>query len=237
MYQGRTDEAARHLDAAEKAILGVDDADYYRSWLQSFRVAIRLFADDENEEIAQARLAVTLAEHIGRPSSLVDASYALGCALSYRHPCEAVAAFDRCVALSKRAASTNALALALSLGARAAASQGETEGAKTRLKEAFEESMRDDDWSFLTLSLDVAVDIFWYLGESRAAAVLAGAIDTTLASLRWPYVASRGSGLAVRTANLAQAREALGDIAYEQARAEGAAMSRQDALAFVLHYL
>jgi hypothetical protein len=41
-------------------------------------------------------------------------------------------------------------------------------------------------------------------------------------------------GLAVRTANLAQAREALGDTCYEEARAEGAAMSRQDALGFAL---
>jgi len=67
--------------------------------------------------------------------------------------------------------------------------------------------------------------------------VLAGAVDTTLGPLRTPYVASRGPGLAVRTANLARARETLGDSCYEQARAEGVAMSRQDVLAFVLQHL
>jgi hypothetical protein len=41
----------------------------------------------------------------------------------------------------------------------------------------------------------------------------------------------------VRTANLARARETLGDSLYEQARAEGVAMSRQDALAFTLQHL
>jgi hypothetical protein len=45
------------------------------------------------------------------------------------------------------------------------------------------------------------------------------------------------SGLAVRTANLARARETLGDDLYEQARAEGVAMNRQDALTFTLRHL
>jgi hypothetical protein len=78
------------------------------------------------------------------------------------------------------------------------------------------------------------VDIFCYVGEARAAAILVGALETTLAPMRNPYNASRGRGLAVRTANLAQARESLGDACYEEARAGGAAMTRADALAFVL---
>ena len=89
----------------------------------------------------------------------------------------------------------------------------------------------------LAIGLDAAVDIFSYRGEARAAAVLAGAIETALAPLRQPDVAGRGPGRAVRTANLARARETLGDSCYEQARAEGVAMSRQDVLAFVLQHL
>jgi hypothetical protein len=103
------------------------------------------------------------------------------------------------------------------------------------LRDALEESVRDDDWILTTVSIDIAVDIFWYLGDARAAAVLAGAVQTT--QLRWPYVAIRGPGLAVRTANLARARETLGDTCYEQAWAEGVTMSRQDALAFALQHL
>jgi hypothetical protein len=87
------------------------------------------------------------------------------------------------------------------------------------------------------LSLDAAVDTFCYLGEARTAAILAGAVDTSFAPLRNPYVASRGPGLAMRTANLAHARETLGDILYEKARAEGVAMSRQDTLALTLQHL
>jgi hypothetical protein len=34
-----------------------------------------------------------------------------------------------------------------------AASQGDADGAKTRLREALEESIRDDDWSYLINSL------------------------------------------------------------------------------------
>jgi hypothetical protein len=41
----------------------------------------------------------------------------------------------------------------------------------------------------------------------------------------------------VRTANLTAARETLGDPAYQQARAEGATMSRLDAVAFALQHL
>ena len=115
--------------------------------------------------------------------------------------------------------------------------EGEGEGVLPAHGDALEESIRNDDWAILTLSLDAAVDIFAYRGEARAAAVLAGAVETTLAPLRYPYISSRGPGLAVRTANLARARETLGDSAYEQARAEGAAMSPQDALAFTLEHL
>jgi hypothetical protein len=41
----------------------------------------------------------------------------------------------------------------------------------------------------------------------------------------------------MRIANLARVRQELGDRIYEQARAEGVAMSRQDALAFALQHL
>jgi predicted ATPase/class 3 adenylate cyclase len=234
---GRMDDAARHLDAAEKAMVGRDDEDYVRSWLQSLRVCFNLFADGEHEEIAQARLAVSLAQGTGNPSNLAYASFALGMGLRHRHPDEAIAAFDRNVDLARRGATGNALALALSLGARVAASQGDAEGAKTRLRASLEESMRDDDWYDLTLSLDAAVDTFCYLGEARAAAVLAGVVETTLAPLRAPIVASRPPSLAVRTANLAQARETLGGTCYQQARAEGFAMNKHDALAFTLQRL
>jgi predicted ATPase/class 3 adenylate cyclase len=237
MYQGRRDDAARQLDAAEAAIVGRNDEDYYRSWLHSIRVMSNLFADDEDEEIAQARLAMSLARRTGNPTNLARASQALGLALRHRHPDEALAALDRYVALAKRAANTSALAAALSVAAQVAASQGDAEGAKTRLRDALEESIRDDDWTLTTVSLDIAIDTFWYLGEARAAAVLAGAVQTILAPQRWPYVAIRGPGLAVRTANLAQARETLGDTCYEQAWAEGVTMSRQDALAFALQHL
>jgi predicted ATPase len=237
MYAGRRDDAARQEDAAESAIAGHDDEDYIRCMLQCHRVNISLFADDEDEEIAQARLAISLAERTGNPTSSALASYALGWALRYRHPDEAISAFDRYVALARQAANTNTLAVALSFGGRVAASQGDADGAKARLREALDESSRDDDWMFLTLSLDAAVDTFCYLGDARAAAVLAGAVETALSPLRFPYVASRGPGLAVRTANLARARETLGEELYEQARAEGAAMSRHDVLAFALRHL
>jgi predicted ATPase len=240
VYQGRHDDAAWHLDAAEQAIPGWDDEEYHRSWLQSDRVFLSLFADDPDQEIAQGRLAMSLAQRTGNPTMLAVASWTLGCALRHRHPDEALAAFDRSVALTRRGASTLTLAIALSHGAREAAALGDADGARVRLKDALEECVRDDDSAViaqLAQSLDDAVDIFSYRGEARAAAVLAGAVETNLAPLRDPYVALRGPGLAVRTANLARAREELGDSLYEQSRAEGTAMSPQDALAFALQHL
>jgi ATP/maltotriose-dependent transcriptional regulator MalT len=237
VYQGRSEHVAHHLEEAEKAILGRDDEHYLRGWLQSVRVILGLFADDPDEEIAQARLGMSLAERTANPTVLAQASFALGSALRHRHPDEALAAFDQSVLLARRGASTIVLATALSYGARVAASSGDAEGASARLKDALEESLRNDDWTVLTNGLDVAVDIFWHRGEARAAAVLAGAVETTLTPLRFPDVAGRGPGLAERTANLAQARQELGDSGYEQARADGVAMSRQDALAFTLQHL
>jgi hypothetical protein len=237
VYQGRNDDAARHLDAPETAILGRNDEDYVRSLLQSVRVGLSLFADDPNQEIAQARLGMSLAQRTGNPTVLAVASYALGLALRHRHPDEALAALDQSVALARHGARTVVLATALSYGAQAAAALGDADGARARLRDALEEARRNDDWIVLTQSLDTAIDILSYRGEARSAAVLAGAVETTLAPLRFPYTASRGPGLVVRTANLARARHELGDSCYEQARAQGVAMSRQDALAFALQHL
>jgi hypothetical protein len=180
---------------------------------------------------------MSLAEDTGNPSNLALASYFLGWALCHRDPDEAMAAFDRFVPLARRGAGTVPLAVGLFFVARLAASQGHAEVARSRLREALEEAIRDDSWAQITTGLDTAVDTFWYLGEARVAVVLAGTVETTLAPLRWPYVASRGPGLPVRTANLTAARETLGDTTYEQARAEGAAMSRQYAVAFALQHL
>jgi predicted ATPase/class 3 adenylate cyclase len=130
VFAGRRDDAARHLDAAEGAIAGRDDEDYYRSWLQHSRVMTTLFADDEDEEIAQARQAMSLAEGTANPSCLALASFALGWALRHRHPDEAIAAFDRQVALARRAATTAALAVALSSGAWVAAYLGDADRGK-----------------------------------------------------------------------------------------------------------
>jgi hypothetical protein len=198
-----------------------------------------LFADDPEEEIAQGRLSLSLAQHTGNPTNLAFASFALGKALRHRYPDEGLAALDQVVVLVRHGATPAIVPQALTYGAKVAAALGDANGARTRLKDAMEEALRDDDWVSLTQSLDTAVDIFAYRGEPRAAAVLTGAVETTLATLLRPFpdFSGRGSALAVRTANLARARQELGDSRYEQARAEGAAMSRQDALAFALHHL
>jgi hypothetical protein len=142
MYQGRSEDGARHLDAAEKAILRRDNEEYLRSWLQSAPVGDSLFADDPDQEIAQARLGISLAQRTGNPTILALASYALGWALRHRHPDEALAALDQSVALARRGASSIALANALGHGAQVAALLGDTDGAKARLKDALEESLR-----------------------------------------------------------------------------------------------
>jgi ATP/maltotriose-dependent transcriptional regulator MalT len=236
VYQERREEAARHLDAAENAIVEREDVEYLRSWLHG-RVSLNLLADDPDQEIGHARLGMSLAQRTGNPTMLALASYALGWALRHRHPDEALAAFDRCVALARRGAQPIALPSALCFGAQVAAALGDADGARARLRDALEECIRSDDWAIITQSLDVAVDILSYRGEAGAAAALAGAVETTLAPLRYPYISSRGPGLTVRTANLARARQELGDSGYQQARAEGVAMSQQDALAFALQHL
>ena len=238
MFGGRRDEAARTLDTAEKAIAGRDDRDFLRAALQNIRVSISLFAGDEDEEIAQARLGMTLAEQVGNPSCLATASYALGWALRYRDPDRAFSAFDHCVTLAELGALAGpSYSLSLAFGARIAASRGDPEGAKTKLKQALEESVRDDDWNSLAGDLDAAVDTFYYLDDLKAAVVLEGVLETALATQRWPYASATGPGLAVRTANLEHARANLGNDLYEQTHAEGAAMSRHDAVAFALQRL
>jgi predicted ATPase len=237
--QGRIDEGAHNADAAENAIDGRDDEEYVRFGLQNVRVTSGLFADDLDEEVSQGRAAMSLAQRIGNPTSLALASFALGKALRHRYPDEALAALDQSVALVKQGASPAVLPQVLCYGAQTAAARGDAAGARARLKAAMEESIRNDDWVSLAQSLDVAVDLFSSRGDAREAVVLAGAIETNLAGLLHGFsdYSRRGTALAVRTANLTRARQELGDSLYEQARAEGGAMSRQDALGFALRHL
>jgi predicted ATPase len=236
-FQGRNDEATRHLDAAEQAIRGRADEAYVLSRLQSIRVSGGLCADDPDEEIAQGRLAISLAQRTGNLTLLSHASFALGKALRHRHPDEALAAFDQVVLVAKQGASPAILLPARCYAAQMAAALGDADGATARLKEILEEALRDDEEYVIAISLDVAVDIFSCKGEARSAAVLAAAVETALAPQRFPDFSYRGAARALRTANLARARQALGDGPYQQARAEGAAMSQQDALAFAFRYL
>jgi hypothetical protein len=235
-FQGREEEGARHLDAAEQAILGRDDEDYLRSWIQSDRITFCLFADDPDEEIAQGRLGMSLAQRTGNPTMVAMASALLGWTLRFRHPDEALAAIDRGVALARGGASTILLPQALCFAAWVAAALGDADGATGRLRDSLQEALRQDQWGLIALDLEVAVDIFSYRGEARAAAVLDEALEITLAPLR-PNLFRRGQALAVRTAHLARARQELGESRYQQARAEGEAMSLQDALAFTLQHL
>jgi hypothetical protein len=237
-FQGRNDELARHLHAAENAIRGRDDEEYVRSRWQNTRVSGgSLFADDPEEEIAQGRLGMTLAQRTGNLTTMSIASFALGKALRHRHPDEALAAFDQVVVLAKCGASPAVLVPARCYGAQAAAALGDAGGARARLKDAMTEALRDDEEAIITQSLDVAVDVFFYRGDARAAAILAGAVETTMPPDRWPDFSHRGPAQAVRTANLARAKQELGDSLCEQARAEGVAMSRDGALAFALRHL
>jgi predicted ATPase len=238
MYSGRKAEAARYLDEAEAATRGRDEQNFVRTMIQNLRVAVSLFADDEEQEITQARLAKKLAEGLGNPSMLAMASYGLGWALRHRDLDEAMAEFDQSVTLNSRgAANSTVFALSLSFGARIAASRGDADGASVRLKQALWESARDDAWNTLSGSLDAAVDTFFYLDDLQAAATLAGAFDTAFAPLRWPYISIAGPGLTVRTANLERTRQTLGQALYDEAWAKGASMSWQDALAFALDRL
>jgi predicted ATPase/class 3 adenylate cyclase len=230
---GRRDEAAACLDAAEAALASRAD-DVTLCQLQHQPVMLSLYADDEDEEIARARRAVAMAERIANPTLLASTSYALGWALRHRHPGEALVAFDGVPAL---AVSVNVAPLAWAFGARIAAAQGDAQGAKARLRQGLEACIRADAWIYMTGCLDSGVDTLCRLGASREAAVLAGAVDTAFAPIRFPHVGSAGRALEVRTENLARARGELGDAQYERAYAEGAAMSREQTVAFVLNLL
>jgi hypothetical protein len=117
-------------------MVGRDDEEYVRSWLQTTRMVLGLFADDQDEEIAQGRLGMSLAQRTGNPTILALGSYVLGWALRHRHLDEALAALDQSVALARRGASTIVLPQALCHGAQAAAALGDADGARARLTDA-----------------------------------------------------------------------------------------------------
>jgi hypothetical protein len=83
--------------------------------------------------------------------------------------------------LARRGATPVLVATARCRGSQVAAWQGDAVGARARLKDSLEESIRHGDWSQLTASLDTSGDTFCHPGQARAAAVLAGAVETTLA--------------------------------------------------------
>ena len=237
MFAGKRDEAAACFDRADRAITARGGSSFWLSVVESSRIQVGLFAEDEDAEIAHARHGMSAAERTGNPTSLALASYALGWALRHRRPAEAITALDRAVDLMRREAMASLVGFPLAFSARAVASQGDSDGAKSRLREALALSSKAAEWLTVTGCLDVGVDVFAYLDEPEVAAALAGAVEHVFAELRFPYVATAGPGLAVREANLAKARATLGDAAYEAAYARGAAMTREHVIALTLDHL
>jgi len=235
MYLGRREEAEAALSAAIDALDRRSMHPYYMAQLRMSRVGTGMLVDDPAAEIDEARAALRLAEEAGSLTLLSYTSFAVGWSLRYLDPSGAMAAYDRCVALSRQLRSGFLLPLGLAFGAAIRAKQGLVPDALADMLAALEKSALDSDWPFIASELDSAVDMFSALGEWRTAAVISAVIETpSLVTIRYPTISQLGPGLDVRTELLARVRRELGDEAYEHAERVGRSMSREDALAFCL---
>jgi tetratricopeptide (TPR) repeat protein len=234
-YLGRRGEAQDALLHAFDTLDRPTTHPYHRANLRMARVATGMLIDDPAAEIEEARTALRLAEEAGSLSMLSYTSYAVGWALRYEDPDGAIAAYDRCTALSRQLRSGFLLPLALSFGAAIKAKQGLASEALADMLAGLEKSALDADWPFIAGGLDSAVDMFSALGEWRTAAVLAAALETpSLLPIRYPPVSQLGPGLKARTEVLGRVRSELGEEVYEQAAHLGRSMGREDVLAFAL---
>jgi len=176
-----------------------------------------------------AERALELARRSRIPSALVMATYALGWALSFDDPERSVATLSETIELCEAGAIDAVLAPALCQRAVLHLHEGRLAIAVPDLQAGFERSVEIGDARTVGAATLATMPALVLADMADRAAVVLGAID---AGVIWTFVAS-GYGIFDVSQIAPDVEATLGIEAFAAARARGAAMSYDEAVAFV----
>ncbi len=234
---GDWNAAVRVIADAEVALRAAGDAPRGLSFLYSAAANFHNLLGDDTGALADAELALQAARRSQNPTATASAQFARAVALTRDDPAAAARALDESIEIGRLGTSGGLLGFALARRAVLRADAHDHAGARRDVREAVKHGHERGDQPMLTSALESAVAVLHALGRDEAAAVLAGAVGAGVTtgvarSLAGGMIADLGVASA-----LERARVALGDDAYAEAIARGAAMSLDETVAYVFSVL
>jgi hypothetical protein len=234
---GDWDAAVRVIAEAEVARQAAGDAPRGLSFLYSAAANFHNLMGDDAAALVDADLALQSARRSQNPTATASAQFARAVALARDDPAAAARALDESIELGRLGTSGGLLGFALARRSVLRADAGDHAGASRDVREAVKHGNERGDRPMLTSALECAVAVFHALGRDEAAAVLAGALAAGVATgIARPITGGLVADLGVAAA-LDRVRAVLGDDAYSDAAARGAAMSLDETVAYVFSVL
>ena len=234
---GDFDGALRVLSEADVALRAAGDEPRSLAFVHSAGANFHNIRGDYASARVEADLALEAARRSRNPTAISGAQFALAVALAHDEPERSQRALDESIALAREGTSGGLLGFALGRRALLRADAGDVAGAQRDARAAVSHSHQRGDGPMLTAALECVVGVFEKLGREEAAAVVAGALESgTVAAVQRPLDVGMSAGLGV-AASLARVRDALGAEQYSAAHAQGALMSADSAVEYVLSVL
>jgi hypothetical protein len=230
-FSGRAEEATAFLFDAVAELERVGAPRLERAWMLQTIAATAAMGGDVERARSAAEAALPLARAVGNPSELAAALWSIGITSAIDDPARATAAAEESIAIARNGASGAALGHTLALRAQLRAQAGDVRSALVDLRDSLSYSYDKGDRVMLMVGFDRGVTVLAIADDLEGASTLLGvANQSALAPLT---ILSRPER-EVRAVLAEELREKLGDAAYEEAVATGAAMTADQATAEVL---
>lgn len=228
-FEGKIAEA---VDAAERA-MALAESRGAPEWVSAITLAVIAMHQLGNglraEGLRDAERSLVLARRSRIPSCVVMATYALGWALSFDQPEAAIATLSETVELCEAGAIDAVRAPALCQRAVLRLQAGRLADAVPDIRAGFERSVEIADSLTIGAATLATVSALVQAGQAEQSATVLGALD---AGVIWSYGAS-GYGIFDASEVAPTVEATAGPDAYRAAHARGAAMSYDDAIAFL----
>ncbi len=234
---GDWDAAIRVITDAEVELRAAGDAPVGLSFLYSAAANFHNLIGDYDAAARDADLSLESARRSQNPTATASAQFARAVALSRDDPRAAAAALDESIELGRRGTSGGLLGFALARRSMMRVETRDLSGARRDAREAVKHGHERGDRPMLTSALECTAAVLHAVGHDEAAAVLAGALGAGVTSgVSRPLTGGLVADLGVAAA-LGRARETLGDQAYSDATARGAALTLDETVAYVFSVL
>jgi predicted ATPase/class 3 adenylate cyclase len=239
-YEGMTTgdfaRSVEVLQQAEKDFTAANEPLRNLSLLYAHAANFYRLLGDRTAAKAEATRALEGARRSHNPTALVTALFATAFSNAADDPVGAAKALDECIELARTGPGGGLLGFALARRGALRANEGDLTGARSDTREALRNGFERGDRPMLASALQCAMPALVAMGRVEAAAVVSGARRSNATGGRRERLGAIVSDLRIEE-SLAEARDALGDDAYQRAVARGAELSIDDAVTFALDAL